>query len=69
MMTACLRKSHLLEPDDCGAAKAESRGRPAREHTDLFQDLDVTGVQNRDLWEEGFIPLILETRGKRDIKE
>lgn len=52
-----------------GAAKAQSRGRPAGEHTDLFRDLAITEVQNRDLWEEGFIPLILETRGKLNIKE
>lgn len=40
-----------------------------REHRDVFWDVDVMDVQNRDLWEEGSIPLIRETRGKLDIKE
>ena len=67
-MTACLRKGHLSEPGDHGGAKAESRGRLV-EHMDLFWDLNITEVQNRDLWEEGSILLILETRGKPGIKD
>lgn len=65
MMPSRLRKGHLSEPSDHGAVTAESRATTV-EHRDLCWDLDIVEVQNRDLWEESFMSLVLETREKLD---